>query len=112
VGVACNSWAGTENVKLSIQNAGLTHLRLIPGCGEETESQRRMVKEASVVVCSSLAAEKIRSLAAQGTQIIVDDRRLDRSGIEMLRQRLGVLAARDSDRRRAAGRSAGRSGSI
>ncbi len=106
VGVACNSWAGTENVKLSIQNAGLNHLRLVPGCGGETESLRRMVKEASVVVCSSLAAEKIRGLAPQGTQIIVDDRRLDRSGIEMLRQRLGALAARDGGRRRAAVRSA------
>jgi hypothetical protein len=58
------------------------------------------------VVCSSLVAEKIRSLAPQGTQIVVDDRRLDRSGIEMLRQRLGALQATDGAQRKATGRSA------
>jgi len=95
VGVACNEWTGTENVKLSIQNAGLTHLRLVPGCGREPQSLRKMLKEASVVVCSSLVAGKIRGMGPRGTEIIVDDRRLDRAGIEMLRRRLGELQGRD-----------------
>lgn len=99
VGVACNAWTGTENVKMSIQNAGLRHLRLVPGCGEDMASLRRMVKQASVVVCSSLVAEKIRALAPEGMEILVDDRRLDRSGIEMLRRRLGEIQRRDGDRR-------------
>jgi hypothetical protein len=89
--VACNEWAGTENVKLSIQNAGLKHLRLVPGCGAEPDTLRRMLKEASVVVCSSLVAGKIRGMAARGAEIIVDDRRLDRAGIEMLRRRIHDL---------------------
>lgn len=91
VGVACNEWTGTENVKLSIQNAGLTHLRLVPGAGQDAESLRRMLQEASVVVCSSLVAGKIRAMAGEGTEILVDDRRLDRAGVEMLRRRLADL---------------------
>jgi len=106
VGVACNEWTGTENVKLSIQNAGLKHIRLVPGCGQDPESLRRMLKEASVVVCSSLVEEKIRTLAPEGMEIIVDDRKLDRSGIEMLRRRLGELPARDGGRGRAKARRA------
>jgi len=100
VGVACNEWTGTENVKLSIQNAGLTHLRLVPGCGRDAPSLRRMVKEASVVVCSSLVAGKIRAMAPSGTEIIVDDRRLDPAGIAMLRRRLQQLQASDGGWRR------------
>lgn len=110
VGAACNSWEGTENVKMSIQNAGLRHLQLVPGCGENMASLRRMVKQASVVVCSSLVAKKIQALAPKGMEILVDDRRLDQSGIEMLRRRLGEIQRRDGDRRlpgsrRAAGRA-------
>lgn len=96
VGVACNEWIGTENVKLSIQNAGLTHIHLVPGCGQDPKSLRQMLKEVSVVVCSSLVAAKIRTLAPSGTEILVDDRRLDQAGIEMLRQRLDTLQATDA----------------
>lgn len=99
VGVACNEWTGTENVKLSIQNAGLTHIRLVPGCGQDPQSLHRMLSETSVVVCSSLVEAKIRDKAPRGTEIIVDDRRLDRAGIEMLRRRLGDLQARHRGRR-------------
>ena len=64
--------------KTARQVAGLRagHLRLVPGCGGEAPSLRRML------------AKKIRALAARGTEIFVDDRRLDRAGIEMLRRKL------------------------
>jgi GntR family transcriptional regulator len=77
VGVACNEWTGTENVRLSIQNAGLRHIQLIPSCGRDRESLRRMLNEVSVVVCSSLVAAKIRTMASRRTEILADDRRLD-----------------------------------
>lgn len=96
VGVACQEWTGTDNVKLSIQNAGLTHIHLVPGCGTDPETLRQMLKEVSVVVCSSLVAAQIRTMAPRRTEILVDDRRLDPAGIEMLRQRLETLAAGDS----------------
>ncbi len=94
VGVACTDWTGSENMKLSIERAGLKHLRLILGCGEERESLRKMIKEASVVVCSSLIEEKIRAMASRGKEIIVDPRRLDPAGIEMLRTRLRGFSSR------------------
>ncbi len=94
VGIACNEWRGTENLELSIRNAGLNHIELLPACGQEPESLRRMVRAASAVVCSSLVEAKVRSLAPPGTEVILDDRRLDPAGIEMLRQRLAGLQGR------------------
>jgi len=96
VGVACNEWTGSENVKLSVENAGLKNIQLVMGCRAEPESLRRMLKEAKVVVCSSLVAAKIRAVASRGTEIIVDDRTLDKGGLEMLRQRLARLTTRQS----------------
>jgi len=93
VGVACHEWTGSENVKLSIENAGLKNIQLVMGCGAEPESLKRMLKEARVVVCSGLVDGKVRALAPKGTEIIVDNRTLDKGGMEMLRQRLAQLAA-------------------
>jgi hypothetical protein len=45
-----------------------------------------------IVVCSRLVAKKLRALAPQGVEIIVDDRTLNRDGLEMLRQRVARLA--------------------
>ena len=98
VGVACNEWTGSQNVKLSIDNAGLKNIELVIGCGAEPESLKRMMKEARVVVCSGLVASKIRGLAPKGTEIIVDDRTLDKGGLEMLRQRLARLATGEKER--------------
>lgn len=93
VGVACYEWTGSENLRLSIENAGLKHVQPVMGCGAEPESLKRMVKEARVVVCTSLVAKKVRAVAPKGVEVIVDDRTLNRGGLEMLRQRLAQLAA-------------------
>jgi hypothetical protein len=86
-------WTGSENLRLSIENAGLKHIQLVMGCGAEPESLKRMAKEARVVVCTSLVAKKVRAVAPRGVEIIVDDRALNRDGLERLRQRLVQLAA-------------------
>jgi DNA-binding transcriptional regulator YhcF (GntR family) len=104
VGVACHEWTGSENVKLSIENAGLKNIQLVMGCGAEPESLKRMLKEARVVVCSGLVDGKVRALAPKGTEIIVDNRTLDKGGMEMLRQRLAQLAAGVENRRGQRGR--------
>jgi hypothetical protein len=97
VGVACIDGKGSENLKLSIERAGLKHLRLIVGSGQEKESLRKMVKEVPVVVCSSLIEKKIRGMASQDKEVIVDERGLDPAGIEMLRSRLmGLVSGDDS----------------
>jgi GntR family transcriptional regulator len=88
VGVACTTAAGAENMKLSIQRAGLKHLRVITGCAEKRGSIQKMMVEASVVVCSSLVEKRLRTLAPKGKEIIVDNKRIDKAGIELLRERL------------------------
>jgi GntR family transcriptional regulator len=98
VGVACTTWVGVENVKLSVQRAGLKHLRLISGCGEDKASLRRMMAEASVIVCSSLVEKKIRALAPKDKEIIVDNKRIDKAGVEMLRSRLIEIASGEDGR--------------
>jgi GntR family transcriptional regulator len=98
VGVACATSAGAENMKLSIQRAGLSHLRVITGCGEEGSNLKKMIAEASMIVCSSIVEAKIRALAPKGKEIVVDNKRIDRAGIEMLRSRLMELPAGDDVR--------------
>jgi len=93
VGVACTTAAGAENMKLSIQRAGLGHLRVMTGCGEERSSLKKMISEASVVVCSSLVESKLRTLVPKGKEFIVDNKRIDKAGIEMLRSRLMEIYA-------------------
>ena len=95
VGVACTTRAGAENMKLSIQRAGLEHLRVIIGCGEERSGLQKMIAEASVVVCSSLIESRLRALAPKGKEIIVDNKSIDKAGIEMLRSRLMEITAGD-----------------
>lgn len=104
VGVVCEEWTGTETVKLSIKHAGLTHVRLVPACSADASSLRRMLKTASVVVCSGPVAGRIRAMARRGTEILVDDRRLDPAGIEMIRRRLAERQVRNGGPRRAASR--------
>jgi hypothetical protein len=100
VGVACATSAGAENMKRSIQRAGLSHLRVITGCGEERSNLKKMIAEASMIVCSSIVEAKIRSLAPKGKEIVVDNKRIDKAGIEMLRSRLMELPAGDDVRER------------
>jgi hypothetical protein len=47
-----------------------------------------MIAEASVVVCSSLVESKLRALTPKGKELIVDNKSIDKAGIEMLRSRL------------------------
>jgi hypothetical protein len=99
VGVACVDPAGSENLKLSIEQAGLTHLKLIMGCGADPESVRNMIEKASVVLCSSFVEEPIRAMTQSGKeiiQLIVDERGLDPSGIEMLRNRLRSISPKQT----------------
>ena len=100
VGVACTTRAGAENMKLSIQRAGLEHLRVITGCGEERSSLQKMIAEASVVVCSSLVESKLRALAPKGKEVIVDNKSIDKAGIEMLRSRLMEMTSGNHARER------------
>jgi DNA-binding transcriptional regulator YhcF (GntR family) len=98
VGVACTTRAGAENMKLSIQRAGLKHLQVITGCGEKKASIEKMIAEASVIVCSSLVESRIRTLVPKSKELVVDNKRIDQAGIAMLRSRLIEMNSGDSPR--------------
>jgi len=48
---------------------------MILACGGERGNLPKMLSEASVVVCSNLIEEKIKGIAPQGKEIIIDNRR-------------------------------------
>jgi GntR family transcriptional regulator len=95
VGVACTTAAGAENMKLSIQRAGLGHLKVVTGCNQERSSLKKMIADVSVIVCSSLVESKLRSLVPKDKELIVDNKRIDKAGVEMLRSRLMELTSGD-----------------
>lgn len=103
VGVACTTKPGSENMKLSIQRAGLKHLQVITGCGEKKGSLEKMIAEASVIVCSSLVESQLRTLIPKNGELIVDNKRIDRAGIEMLRSRLMEMTPGGSARKSSGG---------
>jgi GntR family transcriptional regulator len=94
VGVACHDGTGAQNVRLSIERAGLTHLNVVEGSFDRPDSVQKMLKGASVVICTSLVEEKIRAIPElKDKDLIVECRRLEPAGVEMLRSRLRQIAA-------------------
>ncbi|MBF8262123.1 MAG: transcriptional regulator, GntR family, partial [candidate division NC10 bacterium] len=73
-----------HNLEHSIVNAGLPNIALIGSCPAEGAALGRLVRQVEVMVCSTSAAERVRALAGSAVQVIMDDRALDKRGIEML----------------------------
>lgn len=69
----------------------MDRVHLVSGCGQDKESLNRMINEASVIVCSTLVEKKIRAMIPRGKEIMVDDRRLDKAGIERSVQTSRIL---------------------
>ncbi len=44
-------------------------------------------------MCTSLVAKRVRTVASREVEIIVDDRTLNKGGLELLRQRLAQLVS-------------------
>lgn len=86
VGLVCENREATENMALSVRRAGLAHLRLLQATLDD-EDLRDVLGEASVVVTSSECAPRVRALMPD-REILVEDRRLDRCGVELLRRLL------------------------
>lgn len=84
VGVASAHLETAHNLEHSIANAGLPNIVLAGSCPAEGAALGRLVRRADVMVCSTPAAERVRRLAGAATQVIVDDRALDRRAIEIL----------------------------
>jgi GntR family transcriptional regulator len=94
VGVASVHPETAHNLEHSIVNAGLPNIALIGACPAEGAALGRLVRQVEVMVCSSLAAERVRALTDGHTQVIIDDRTLDKRTIELL---AATLARQDQD---------------
>jgi hypothetical protein len=53
------------------------------------------VRRVDVIVCASLAAERVRQLAGPAVHVMIDDRALDQRAIEML---AALLVRQNGDR--------------
>jgi GntR family transcriptional regulator len=84
VGVASDAVETAHNLEHSIANAALPNIVLVGAGPAEGAGLGRLVRRVDVVVCSSSAAERVRPLAADRVQVMIDDRALDQRAIEML----------------------------
>jgi GntR family transcriptional regulator len=84
VGVVSAAAETAHNLEHSLANAGLPNIVLTGVCPAEGAGLVRLVRRVDVVVCSTSAAARVRTLAGSSVQVIVDDRALDRRAIEML----------------------------
>src|ERR1700675_1488826 len=84
VGVASVHPETAHNLEHSIVNAGLPNIALIGACPAEGAALGRLVRQVDGMVCSSLPPERVRALTDAHTQVIIDDRTLDKRTIELL----------------------------
>jgi hypothetical protein len=84
VGMASDHPETAHNLEHSITNAGLPNIKFLGTCPAEGAALGRLVRQVQVMVCPSPAAERVRALAQGNTQVIIDDRTLDKRVIEML----------------------------
>ena len=84
VGVASTTAETAHNLEHSIANAGLPNITLVGVCPAEGTALGRLLRRVDVIVCSTVAAERVRGLAGSTVQVMIDDRALDQRAIEML----------------------------
>jgi hypothetical protein len=91
VGLICSTPRGSQNILSSVQSAGLSHVVPILASTDDPWSIDRILEKTRIVVCSEQAADQIRERFPHDVEVIVAYRRLDRGGIEMLRDLLAQL---------------------
>lgn len=84
VGVVSEAAETAHNLEHSIAKAGLPNITLAGVCPGEGAALGRLMRRVDVIVCSTSAAERVRTLAGSTVQMIVDDRALDQRAVEML----------------------------
>ena len=77
-----------HNLEHSIANAGLPNIELVGTCPAAGAALGRLLRRVDVIVCPSVAADRVRGLAGDAIEVMIDDRALDQRAIEML---AGVL---------------------
>lgn len=90
VGVIGNSPSCSENLLRSLKGAGIEHLKLsvVPDY-KDTKEVLSLIRRVPTIVCGSVSALEVEKLATgldepRELKIIVEQRSLDRAGVEML----------------------------
>jgi DNA-binding transcriptional regulator YhcF (GntR family) len=94
VGIASAEAETAHNLEHSIANAGLPNIALVGACRADGAALGRLVRRVDVMVCSTSAAERVRSLAGPAVQVMIDDRALHQRAVEML---AAVLVRQNGD---------------
>jgi GntR family transcriptional regulator len=84
VGVASAHIETAHNLEHSIGNAGLPNITLVGACPAEGAGLERLVRRVDVMVCSAVAADRVRQLAGSAVKVLIDDRALDPRAVQML----------------------------
>jgi DNA-binding transcriptional regulator YhcF (GntR family) len=84
VGVASAAAPTAHNLEHSIANAGLPNITLVGAFPADGAALGRLVRRVDVIVCSTSAAGRVRQLAGDTVEVMVDDRALDQRAIQML----------------------------
>jgi len=88
VGLVCTTSTGSQNLLRSIQAAGLDHVDAVLASADDPWSLARMLEKTRIVLCSEQGAARIRGTLPADVELIVSDRTLDRSGLDLLRDML------------------------
>ncbi len=91
VGLVCNTPRGSQNLLRSVQSAGLAHLKPILASADDPWSVTRMLEATSIVVCSEQAADRLRETLPPTVEVIIDNKTLDRAGLDLLRDLVARL---------------------
>ncbi len=85
VGVLGNSRTCSDNLLNSLVGAGMDHLELFQIYEDVGKDIKEQLQETEVIVCGSAMARRLPDLALPSeTEVIFQDRTLDKGGIEML----------------------------
>ena len=95
VGVVSAAVETAHNLAHSIANAGLPNITLAGADPADGPALERLVRRVDVLVCSTLAAPRVRELAGPAVPVIIDDRAVNQRAIQMLG---AILAQPDGHR--------------
>jgi GntR family transcriptional regulator len=91
VGVICEDHEATENLHRSLERSGLGRLNLLSAALDDRTGVTSVLNRAQLVVTLSDCVDELRALAPD-VELLVEDGRLDRDDVELVRRLLAETA--------------------
>jgi len=91
VGLLGDTPQGSRSLLSVVQSAGLSHLVPVLAAADDPWSVDRMLEKTRIVVCSEPAAGHLGDRVPHEAEVVLADRRLDRGGLETLRDLLAEI---------------------